>query len=264
MSETRKWQRISPEILATLTGVDARATISDNPRATMAMTAAAAPAAAPTEVQVVLHRLPEVDPRLVLLTDPTSERASAYRVLAHRLAARDDADVISVTSPRDGDGKTTCAMNLALALAEGGRAKVLLLEASVHRPAMAQAFRVQPPWCFSEQLAAHRQQPLLHWSAVELLGLGVHACVIDPRTKVPPLLDAVAFEIAVERLRGAGYQRIVIDAPSVLAGIEANLVQDAVDGTLLVARAAKSRARDLRRAVEQLTPGTIYGVCMLA
>jgi Mrp family chromosome partitioning ATPase len=105
--------------------------------------------------------------------------------------------VVAVTSPRDGDGKTTCAMNLALAFAESGRRKVLLLEASLRRPALAQAFRVQPPWCFSEQLVQHRQQPLLHWSAVELLGTGVHACVIDPRTKVPPLLDAVAFEIAM-------------------------------------------------------------------
>ena len=42
-----------------------------------------------------------------------------------------------MSSPVAGEGKTTVAINLALALAECGRAKVLLAETHVRRPQLA-------------------------------------------------------------------------------------------------------------------------------
>src|SRR5262249_45989884 len=59
--------------------------------------------------------LPEsLDARLVMLRDPTSSQARAYRALRHRLLSTPDIRVIAITSARPGDGKTTCAANLAL------------------------------------------------------------------------------------------------------------------------------------------------------
>ncbi|MEZ4366436.1 MAG: hypothetical protein R2939_09135 [Kofleriaceae bacterium] len=77
---------------------------------------------------------------------------------------------------------------------------------------------------------------------------------MSPDVEERPLLDAPAFAIAMDRLRLAGYDHIVVDTPPVLGGAEVNLIQDAVDGVVLALRARTSTARDLRRAVEQLSP----------
>jgi Mrp family chromosome partitioning ATPase len=139
-----------------------------------------------------------------MLIDPDSERAAAFRVLRHHLLELGRPQVVIVSSAQAGEGKTTTAMNLALALAECGRAKVLLAETHVRRPQLANAFRLVPPWCFAEQLAAHRNQPMLPWSLVEIPQLWLHVAAINPRIEKTQLLDAPAFAIAMERLRLAG------------------------------------------------------------
>ena len=216
----------------------------------------------PPEIGLTQHQRPEeapTDRRLVLVTEPDSERAASFRVLRHHLLEADRPQVVVVSSPNAREGKTTCAVNLALALAECGRARVLLVEAHVRRPQLATVFRFVPPWCFAEQLAAHRHQPLLPWGFVEIPSLWLHVAAINPRNEQRQLLDAPAFAIAMERLRLGAYDHIVIDAPSVLGSADVNLIQDAADGVVLAVRARKSTARDLRRAIEQLSPAKILG-----
>ena len=219
----------------------------------------------PPEIGLTQHHLPDgapPDERLVLLNDPDSERAAAYRVLRHHLLEAGRPQVVVVSSPRTGDGKTTAAVNLALALAECGRAKVLLVEAHVRRPQLASLFRFVPPWCFAEQLAAHRHQPLLPWGFVDIPQLWLHVAAINPRIEQGQLLDAPAFAIAMERLRLGGYDHIVIDAPPVIGSADVNLIQDAADGTLLVLRGRRTTARELRRAMDQLSPARVLGTVL--
>jgi Mrp family chromosome partitioning ATPase len=202
------------------------------------------------------------DGRLVLFTEPDSERAARFRVLRHHLMERGRPQVIVVSSPEPGEGKTTCALNLSLALAECGRARVLLVEATVRRPQLAAVFGFTPPWCFAEQLAAHRQQPLLPWGFVNIPDMWLHVAAINPGLGQSQLLDAPAFAIAMERLRRAGYDHIVIDAPAVLGSAEVNLIQDAAEGVVLTCLAGRTTARTLRKAVEQLSPTKILGTVL--
>ncbi len=224
------------------------------------------PAGPPPEIGLTQHHLPaddDVDPRLALVVDPDSERAAAFRVLRHHLLELGRPQVVVVSSPLAGDGKTTTALNLALALAECGRAKVLLAEAHVRRPALANVFKLIPPWCFAEQLAAHRHQPMLPWSLVEIPQLWLHVAAVSPRIEKTQLLDAVAFEIAMERLRLAGYDHVVIDAPAVLGSADVNLMADAADGVVLAVRARRSTTRDLRKAVDQLGGNKVLGTVLV-
>jgi Mrp family chromosome partitioning ATPase len=220
----------------------------------------------PPEIGLTQHHLPDdapLDPRLVLVRAPDGDRAAAFRVLRHHLLEAGRPQVVVVSSPRADEGKTTTAINLALALAECGRAKVLLVEANVRRPQLSSIFRVVPPWCFAEQLAAHRHQPLLPWSFVDIPQLWLHLAAINPRIEQSQLLDAPAFAIAMERLRLADYDHIVIDCPSVLGSADVNLIQDAGDGVVLSLRGKRTTARELRRAIEQLSPAKIIGTVLI-
>ena len=203
------------------------------------------------------------DDRLVLLREPDSERAAAFRVLRHQVLRQNDPQVIVVTSAVPGEGKTTTAVNLALALAECGRARVLLIEANFTNPCLSAVFRFKPPWCFAQQVAEHRMWADKRWSVVEIPPHGLHVAAVDLRTERRPLLDAPAFSFALEQMRLGGYDYIVVDAPAVLGSAEVNLLQDGADGVLLVTRGTKSRRKQLRACVEQLAPETILGITLL-
>jgi len=224
------------------------------------------PAGPPPEIGLTQHQLPEdeaPDPRLILMREPDSQRAAAFRVLRHHLLEAGRPQVVIVSSAKAREGKTTTALNLALALAECGRAAVLLAETHVRRPQLAGVFKCIPPWCFAEQLAAHRHQPMLPWSLVDIPQIWLHVAPISPRIEKTQLLDAPAFAIAMERLRTAGYDHIVIDAPQVLGSADVNLMADAADAVLLAVRAKSSTTRDLRAAIDQIGQKKVVGTVLV-
>lgn len=259
-------QAIKPETAAALFG--RTQTIQQAPLATtLAREKALVPGATPPEVGLTQHHLPdeEHDQRLSLVIDPDSERSAAFRVLRHHLLEVGRPQCVVVSSASSGEGKTTVAINLALALAECGRAKVLLVETHVRRPQLATAFKFVPPWCFAEQLAAHRQQPMLPWSLVEIPQLWLHVAAINPRNENPKtqLLDGPAFQIAIERLRLAGYEHIVVDAPPVLGSADVNLISDAADAVMMVVKTRSTTTRDLRRAIDQIGGNKVVGTVLV-
>ena len=220
---------------------------------------------APPEIGLTQHHLPDetLDRRLELVIDPDSERAASFRVLRHHLLEVGRPHCVIVSSPRPGEGKTTTAVNLALALAECGRAKVLLIETHLRRPQLASIFKFVPPWCFAEQLAAHRHQPMMPWSLIEIPQLWLHVGAVNPRIEKTQLLDGPAFAIAVERLRQGGYDHIVVDAPPVLGSADVNLMADAADAVVLALRARTSTIRDLRRAIDQIGANKVVGTVLV-
>ncbi len=219
----------------------------------------------PPEIELVQHEIPgdsPLDPRLILLARPDSEQAASFRVLRHHVLDAGHPQVIAVSGPHDGCGKTTTAINLAMALAECGRAKVLLIDANLRNPKLASIMRFVPPWCFSAQLDKHRDQPFVPWTFVEVAFTGLHVGAIDPRSEQRTRLDAPAFAVAMERLRLGPYEHIVIDCPSVIGNADVNLIQDSTDGVLLATRTKSVTTRDIRTAVDQLTPTKILGTTL--
>lgn len=72
----------------------------------------------------------------VLAGDPSSLYAEAYRMLRANLylaTANELGQVVLVTSPTDGDGKTTCALALGAALAADGKL-VLVIDSDIRAP----------------------------------------------------------------------------------------------------------------------------------
>jgi Mrp family chromosome partitioning ATPase len=202
-----------------------------------------------------------LDARLVVLRAPGSKQARSYRLLQHRLLAKGDPRVIAVTSAGPGEGKTTCAANLALVLSEATLSRVLLVEASLPRPAFADMFGFEPAGSFmiemlrSEQVSA----PL---AVASVGGIGLQLAALHPAAVQGKRLDRALFQATIDRLRGT-YDYIVVDTASVFESADANNVSQCSDGVVVVARAGKSRRGTLQRAVDQLQPANVVGTVLI-
>jgi len=241
----------------------------DGPGGSAALVRIPAPAAgfaAPGSTPFVrVHRIPTLrtsDPRLVMLNAPESTAAAAFRVLRHRLRERGDPRTILVTSARGSEGKTFCAVNLAMALGEADRARVLLLEANFRAPVLASVFGYQPLVCAGEQLESHRFKPHEPWEAVEAGVPSLHAVAIAPGSPVKPTLDR-ALDLAVAAFRMSGYDYIIVDGPDVLQSADVNLMQESVDLVLLSTRTRTSRTRAIKAALRQIGTGKAAGFALL-
>src|SRR5215467_3420173 len=94
-------------------------------------------------------------PALVLLTDPHSPSAEAYRSLAANLQfayADRQLQTIGITSAAQGEGKSTTVANLAIALAQSGR-RVIVIDADLRRPGQHRLFGIQRDEGLSNLLA---------------------------------------------------------------------------------------------------------------
>ena len=88
-----------------------------------------------------------LSPLFVAATHPTSPAAEQYRLLRTRLEGRDRgrrAQLVLVTSPGPGDGKTTTSANLALTMAQDFNHSVVLVEADMRRPTLAGLCGISP------------------------------------------------------------------------------------------------------------------------
>jgi Mrp family chromosome partitioning ATPase len=214
-----------------------------------------------------------------------SETAASIRLLRQKLIERGDPKILLCTSANPGEGKTTLAANLALSLAELGRHRVLLLEVSFRSAAVAEVFGFKPPRGFARQLAMRQSQPD-PWVVVQIAGIPLYIMAAEPRccpscAAVTPEdaancgmcgtqleqepavpIDAVAFGAAIRQFRDS-FHYVVIDAPSVLASGDVNLIQDSADAILFATRKGRSEARDLRRAIEQVAPAPVAAVALI-
>ncbi len=221
------------------------------------------PAVPRADIRVVRHALSDdPDSRICLLREDATARAASFRVLRHRLAERGDARSIAVTSAYNGEGKTTCAVNLALALAESGRFKVLLVEANLKRPTLASLFDMVPSPCFLEQLAVHSERSDEPWTVAEIEPVNLHVLAVHPDAKQRRLLDGPTFAAAMDRLRGS-YDYLVVDGASILTSADVALIEDAVDALVLVARAHDSRARIIRQGLDQVSMANVAGIVLM-
>lgn len=203
-----------------------------------------------------------VNPLLVTLAEAYSPPAEAYRTLRRKLVSTGNPRVIAITSAHPSEGKTVLTLNLAITLRSSTRGRVLVVEANLRSPCLTKMLGFNTPACFLEQVAHHADDPRLPWIAAEPLSR-LHVMAVDTAIKHEPILNAVAFANAMDQLRLAGYEYILVDTPPVLGTGDVNVIADAVEGMLFAALPMKSRRREMRKAVEQLAPAPILGVVVL-
>ena len=224
---------------------------------TLAVQAAQAARIARAAPHVPRVTLAPVDPRLVLLTEPRSARADAFRILRDNLLDKGLPRVIAVSSVARRDGNTTCAVNLALALAENQRQRVLLLEGNPFAPSLATIFEV-------DEQAPSLTVALPGVARYGLVELTPRLHVAVPRPDQSALrFDKHAFMALLAHLCSFGYDHVVVDAPAIEVSPNVSRLFTAVDAVLLSLRSGRTTTRALRRAVEAIPLGKALGVALI-
>ena len=173
---------------------------------------------------------------------------------ARRLAESDPAKArtMLVCSPQPGDGKTYCAINLAISMAAERDLRVLLVDADFAKPGVMKRLGVEDSVGLLDALG----DP----------SIDVESCVVGTDIPNLSLLPAGAGSTAdteliasdrtpdlIARLLAADPERIVIfDSPPALAASPASVLALHVGQIMLVVRADRTVEGDIRDAVHRL------------
>ena len=199
-----------------------------------------------------LSRKPKKAHFFGLLTrdDPKSPISEAFRLLRANLHFVDldkGLKTIMVTSPVPGDGKTTVAANLSIALA-AQEERILIVDADFKVPAVHKIFNLPvSPGITNILLEGTSYQSVIRKvDGVENLDV----LTIGP---IPPnsseLLGSSRMRKLIDELRD-GYDRIIFDLPPVLVTTDAVDLASSLDGTLLVLRVGEIDKRAIKRIRE--------------
>ncbi|MET4611297.1 succinoglycan biosynthesis transport protein ExoP [Rhodococcus sp. PvR044] len=177
--------------------------------------------------------------------------SEAYRGLRARLlhlTATTDNPMILVTGPVGGEGATTVAVNLALALAETDD-KVLLVEGDLRKNELASLFGVNAQPGLSDVL----RDPSVVEQAVAQTDYENLSVMTSGSDHAAPgeLLGSAPLASVIDKLRST-FDFVVVDGPAVLSAADALLLATRIDGTLLVGRRGTSRSDEVSRAVNTL------------
>jgi len=189
---------------------------------------------------------------LVAARRPKSIEAESYRGVRTQLSVitqNSGHQIIQVTSPNPGDGKSTLAANLAISIAQSGK-KCILLDCDFRKPRVHKLFAITKPELGLASVTgglANLTQAIRH-SSID--NLDILPC--GPRPQNPAeLLSGARFQQVLADLRQM-YDYVIVDTPPMLAVSDPRVVAQRVDGILLVFKITK-RARPLaERAREQL------------
>lgn len=193
------------------------------------------------------------DNALVTFHAPRSAASEAFRTLrAGILLAGEEtsSDVIVVTSPRKGEGKTTVATNLAVALAQSS-APTLLIDADVRQPKVAQRFGL---FDRREGLSDYLSGAIDIDQLVVASGIPNLFIVTAGTVSTPHGVELVTSRKMAELLRflGKRFAHVIIDTPPVMAVGDGLVLSRLADGVVLVVRSDDTPKRLAQEATQRL------------
>ena len=159
--------------------------------------------------------------------------------------------VMVVTSPGPGEGKSSVASNLAITLAEIGK-RVLIVDADMRRPRLHEIFNLPNTWGLSDLLKGEIPIESCPLEAIArsafIPGLYVLPSGPGPRS-IARLLYSDTGQRLLKRLREE-FDTVLIDTPPMLQISDARVIGRLTDGVILVLKAG-STTRDSGNAAKE-------------
>ena len=204
-------------------------------------------------------------PKHPLLTEAGSHapRVEAFRLLRTNLQFL-NLDTrprsLVITSAVPGEGKTSTATNLAIALAQTGQ-RVLLVDGDLRRPKVASVLGLERSVGLTTVLVGRSE---LQDSIQKHAASGIFLLASGP---IPPnpteVLQSHAAQSLFDRLNQM-FDMVIIDAPPLLPVSDAAIMARDVDGAILVVRHGKTTKDQLRQARLRLdqVDANLFGVAV--
>jgi capsular exopolysaccharide synthesis family protein len=179
---------------------------------------------------------------------PLAEAYRSLRTNVSLVAADDPIGTLMVTSARPREGKTTTAINLAIAMAMEGR-RVILGDADLRRPTLHARFGMPRSPGLADVLSGDRSidQVLVPTGVANLRLLPGGAIVANPAE----LLSSRSMADALAVLAGMA-DLVIFDTPPCIAVTDAQVLAARVEGVLLVVQLGAATWAEVKRTQELL------------
>jgi capsular exopolysaccharide synthesis family protein len=202
---------------------------------------------------------------LLINNDTQSPLAEAFRQLRTVLTLSPEVGQVKkllVTSSRQGEGKTTTAVNIAVSLAQDGAA-VVLIDADLRHPRLYKIFNLSNEEGLSELLTENAEPESIYKALVKYN----ENFYILPSGK--PLYDC-AENLGSKRMQKIlnslepAFDYIVIDSPPVSVFADSAILAARADGVLLVVQEKRNSAESLRqtRKLLNMVSANIVGIVL--
>jgi len=200
--------------------------------------------------------------RLVFHTEPQGPAAERYRLLRLRLRAfraAGELKTLLITSPEAREGKSTVVLNLAAALAEKGNESVLIVEADLRCPTLANELGLKLPSGLTQCTKNDVGLQSVIWR-VEPMGF----CLLPagkPINNPVELLNSEWFSRSIKKLEAA-FDWVLIDSPPAIPVVDTLSLKEHADASLLVVRAGRTQQSAIDEAVQALGADHILGMLL--
>ena len=190
---------------------------------------------------------------------PVGELAEEFRIVKRQLlldiaAAQAPEDrFVLVCSANANEGKTFCAINLALSLAGEQGAEVLLVDGDFAKPEILSILGIEPAPGLIDAIADPRLDVNDFVVTTDIPGLSVLAAGRRADTVTELLAGQRAAEVLAALAAAAPRRIVIFDSPPALAASPASVLAQHAGQAVLVVHADRTTEADLRQAASLLS-----------
>ena len=200
-------------------------------------------------------------PELTMVHTPDGPAATQFRVLRYRIEAEKGCQVVGITAADRGQGVSSTALNTAIALAEGGRQRVALVDLDLRHGSASRMVGLAGTRGLTELLLQRRASG---FGALPMYPVHGTLSLLPAGTQplnCADMLGSLELSDVVEELRGA-FEYVIFDVPAILDFSDASLVHALVDRFVLCARRGADGDR-LRRAMARIPRNKVLGAVLV-
>jgi tyrosine-protein kinase len=196
--------------------------------------------------------------RLPVDTQPLLPRSESFRFLQANLAAlsTDSKLCLVITSARRGEGRTSTATNLAIAIAlSQPESRVLLIDADLRGSAMADLLGVAPGMGLTSVMTGkiRFEDAVVKWSTQEPTARTIHFLPAGPPIAEPSdLLASTAMGQLIKRARDM-YDVVLLDSAPLLDVTDGAILAAQADGAIVVVDVTKTRHRQFSESLTRMS-----------
>ncbi|HET6679306.1 MAG TPA: CpsD/CapB family tyrosine-protein kinase [Nitrospira sp.] len=203
------------------------------------------------------------DERLVSLVSPATIEAEQYRTLGLMLEQRRHSghlQVVAVSSPTMGDGKTVTSINLAAALAQSPQSRVLLVDADFRKPSVQAQLGMRDNNALGFRDAILNPDLALKDIVQRLPGTTLSVLTVG-RSQVMPheVIKSTRFAEVLDEAR-RDYEWIILDTAPLVLAPDCLMMGRSVDGFVIIVCAHKTSRKEIGEALDILGPSKLLGI----